>query len=83
MEIGFTEIQICVNDKKIIKINPVYCEIGFLLYFSEFKKTKFYLCHMNYFYKTDKGYCPAELALAEFNLEHGLTNSMHMFLDPG
>lgn len=45
---------------------------------------KFYLCHVNYFYKGDNDfYSVAEIALSEFNLKDGLLNTIHFFVDPG
>ncbi|KAK9508778.1 hypothetical protein O3M35_006255 [Rhynocoris fuscipes] len=45
---------------------------------------KFYLCHVNYFYKNDVDvYSVAEIALSEFNLRDGLLDTVHFFVNPG
>ncbi|CAH1391475.1 unnamed protein product [Nezara viridula] len=48
------------------------------------KTHKFFVCHANYFYKSDHHiYYPAEIALAAFSLELGVLGTIHFFVDPG
>ncbi|XP_024082206.1 protein maelstrom homolog [Cimex lectularius] len=50
---------------------------------SSIKTFPFYFCHVNFTYKTDDFYAPAEIAVVEFTLGDGLLNKFHCFINPG
>lgn len=50
------------------------------------KTHTFFVCHVNYYYRTESSpayFAPAEFALGVFNLEQGLIDSIHFFIEAG
>jgi len=67
-----------------VMVKTVRNTINCLNWESTLRTFRYFLCHANYYYKTDTGnYAIAELGFAEFSLEQGVINTLHFFVDPG